>query len=73
MKIGSQSGVQFRGKEMFDVDTGFGATHILTRIIDDPKRTPVGGEELLEQIVLDAQKIATDFNTIYVGIGWMKR
>ena len=69
MKIGSQSGVQFRGKEMFDVDTGFGATHILTRIIDDPKRTPVGGEELLEQIVLDAQKIATDFNTIYVGNG----
>ena len=69
MKIGTQSGVQFRGDEMFGIDTGFGATHILNRIIDDPKRTPIGGEELLEQIVLDAQKIATDFNTIYVGNG----
>ena len=67
LKVGTHNEVEVRDGDVFDSDKGFGAIHILTRIIENPSRRPVGGEELLEQIVLDAQKIAENFNVIYPG------
>jgi hypothetical protein len=44
---------------------GYGANHILNRVLSDPRRTPEGSEELLEKIARTAQKTAQNYNRIY--------
>jgi hypothetical protein len=44
---------------------GFGANHILNRVLNDPKRIPGGAEELLEKIVRTAQNTAQNYKAIY--------
>jgi hypothetical protein len=44
---------------------GYGANHILNRVLNDPKRIPGGAEELLEKIVRTAQRTAQNYNSIY--------
>lgn len=46
-------------------DKGYGANHILNRVLNDPKRIPGGAEELLEKIVRTAQRTAQNYNSIY--------
>ena len=44
---------------------GYGANHILNRVLNDPNRIPGGAEELLEKIVRTAQRTAQNYNSIY--------
>jgi hypothetical protein len=44
---------------------GYGANHILNRVLNDPNRIPGGAEELLEKIVRTAQRTAQNYNAIY--------
>ena len=44
---------------------GYGANHILNRVLSNPNRIPDGAEELLEKIVRTAQKTAQNYNAIY--------
>ena len=44
---------------------GYGANHILNRVLSDPNRAPGGAEELLEKIVRTAQRTAQNYNSIY--------
>lgn len=46
-------------------DKGYGANHILTRVLSDPRRMPEGAEELLEKIARTAQRTAQNYNRIY--------
>jgi hypothetical protein len=44
---------------------GYGANHILNRVLNNPNRVPGGAEELLEKIVRTAQNTAQNYNSIY--------
>jgi len=44
---------------------GYGANHILNRVLSNPNRIPGGAEELLEKIVRTAQRTAQNYNSIY--------
>jgi hypothetical protein len=44
---------------------GYGANHILNRVLNDPNRIPGGAEELLEKIVRTAQRTAQNYNSVY--------
>jgi hypothetical protein len=44
---------------------GYGANHILNRVLNDPKRIPGGAEELLEKIVRTAQNTAQNYKAVY--------
>jgi hypothetical protein len=46
-------------------DKGYGANHILNRVLNDPKRIPGGAEDLLEKIVRTAQRTAQNYTSIY--------
>lgn len=44
---------------------GYGANHILNRVLSNPNRIPGGAEELLEKIVRTAQNTAQNYKAIY--------
>lgn len=44
---------------------GYGANHILLRVLENPDRIPGGAEELLEKIVRTAQNTAQNYKSIY--------
>lgn len=46
-------------------DKGYGANHILNRILKDPKREPEGSEELLEKVAKTAQNTAGQYFRIF--------
>ena len=44
---------------------GYGANHILNRVLSNPNRIPGGAEELLEKIVRTAQNTAQNYKAVY--------